>query len=69
MRSSMICQRKSWDPAPTDSLWRSWKVGRLHGQRTTLTRAWQLKLSACDEVIVDDSDTPSATTGAVTEEA
>lgn len=31
-------------------------------------RAWQLKLSACDEVIVDDSDTHSAAADAVTED-
>jgi hypothetical protein len=32
------------------------------------TRAWQLKLTTFDEVIVDDSDTHSAATEAVAEE-
>jgi putative transposase len=45
MRSSMSRRGNCWDNAPTESLWGSLKVGRLHGMRFETRRA------AMDEVI------------------
>jgi len=45
MRSSMSRKGDCWDNAPSESLWGSLKVGRLHGVRFTTRRA------AMDEVI------------------
>lgn len=45
MRSSMSRRGNCWDNAPTESLWGSLKVGRLHGRRFTTRRA------AMDEII------------------
>jgi putative transposase len=45
MRSSMSRKGNCWDNAPTESLWGSLKVGRLHGMRFETRRA------AMDEVI------------------
>lgn len=45
MRCSMSRKGNCWDNAPTESLWGSMKVGRLHGQRFETVRA------AKDEVI------------------
>ena len=45
MRSSMSRKGNCWDNAPTESLWGSLKVGRLHGCKFTTQR------QAMDEVI------------------
>ena len=45
MRSSMSRRSDCWDNAPTESLWGSLKVARLHGRRFATRRA------AMDEVI------------------
>jgi transposase InsO family protein len=45
MRSSMSRKGDCWDNAPTESLWGSLKVARLHGKRFATRRA------AMDEVI------------------
>lgn len=45
MRSSMSRKGNCWDNAPTESLWGSMKVGRLHGRRFETRRA------AMDEVV------------------
>jgi putative transposase len=45
MRSSMSRKGNCWDNAPTESLWGSLKVGRLHGRKFDTVRA------AKDEVI------------------
>ncbi|MFM7568755.1 MAG: IS3 family transposase [Betaproteobacteria bacterium] len=45
MRASMSRKGDCWDNAPTESLWGSLKVGRLHGMRFVTRRA------AMDEVI------------------
>lgn len=45
MRSSMSRKGNCWDNAPTESLWGSLKVGRLHGQRFATRRA------AMDEIV------------------
>lgn len=45
MRASMIRGGDCWDNAPTESLWGSLKVGRLHGMKFATRRA------AMDEVI------------------
>ena len=45
MRSSMSRKGDCWDNAPTESLWGSLKVARLHGVRFATRRA------AMDEVI------------------
>lgn len=45
MRASMSRKGDCWDNAPTESLWGSLKVGRLHGMRFATRRA------AMDEVI------------------
>ena len=45
MRCSMSHKGDCWDNAPTESLWGSLKVGRLHGMRFATRRA------AMDEVI------------------
>ena len=45
MRCSMSRKGDCWDNAPTESLWGSLKVGRLHGLRFATQRA------AMDEVI------------------
>jgi transposase InsO family protein len=45
MRASMSRKGDCWDNAPTESLWGSLKVGRLHGTRFATRRA------AMDEVI------------------
>ncbi len=45
MRSSMSRKGNCWDNAPTESLWGSLKVGRLHGMRFATRR------QAMDEVI------------------
>lgn len=45
MQSSMSRKGNCWDNAPTESLWGSLKVGRLHGMRFATRRA------AMDEVI------------------
>ena len=45
MRSSMSRKGNCWDNAPTESLWGSLKVGRLHGMRFETCR------QAMDEVI------------------
>lgn len=45
MRSSMSRKGDCWDNAPTESLWGSLKVGRLHGRRFATRR------EAMDEVI------------------
>ena len=43
--SSMSRKGNCWDNAPTESLWGSLKVGRLHGRRFATRRA------AMDEII------------------
>jgi transposase InsO family protein len=45
MRSSMSRKGDCWDNAPTESLWGSLKVGRLHGRRFDTRRA------AMDEIM------------------
>jgi len=45
MRSSMSRKGNCWDNAPTESLWGSLKVGRLHGKRFATRR------EAMDEII------------------
>jgi putative transposase len=45
MRSSMSRRGNCWDNAPTESLWGSLKVGRLHG------RKFETRRQAMDEVI------------------
>ena len=45
MRSSMSRRGNCWDNAPTESLWGSLKVGRLHGRKFATRR------QAMDEVI------------------
>jgi putative transposase len=45
MQSSMSRRRNCWDNAPTESLWGSLKVGRLHGMR------FETRRRAMDEVI------------------
>ena len=45
MQSSMSRKGNCWDNAPTESLWGSLKVGRLHGMRFDTRR------QAMDEVI------------------
>ncbi|MBL8352183.1 MAG: IS3 family transposase [Burkholderiaceae bacterium] len=45
MRSSMSRKGNCWDNAPTESLWGSLKVGRLHGRRFGTRRA------AMDEIV------------------
>ncbi|MCP6390649.1 integrase core domain-containing protein, partial [Klebsiella pneumoniae] len=45
MRSSMSRKGNCWDNAPTESLWGSLKVGRLHGCRFETRRA------AMDEIV------------------
>jgi hypothetical protein len=45
MRSSMSRRGDCWDNAPTESLWRSLKVARLHGRHFPTRRA------AMDEVV------------------
>ena len=45
MQSSMSRKGNCWDNAPTESLWGSLKVGRLHGMRFDIRR------QAMDEVI------------------
>jgi transposase InsO family protein len=45
MRSSMSQRGDCWDNAPTESLWGSLKVGRLHGRHFATRRA------AMDEII------------------
>ena len=45
MRSSMSRKGDCWDNAPTESLWGSLKVARLHGRR------FQTRSAAMDEVI------------------
>jgi transposase InsO family protein len=45
MRSSMSRRGNCWDNAPTESLWGSLKVGRLHGMR------FETRRQAMDEVI------------------
>ena len=45
MRSSMSRRGNCWDNAPTESLWGSLKVGRLHGRRFATRR------EAMDEII------------------
>ena len=45
MRSSMSRKGNCWDNAPTESLWGSLKVGRLHGRRFETRRA------AMDEIV------------------
>ena len=45
MRSSMSRKGDCWDNAPTESLWGSLKVARLHGRR------FQTRRAAMDEVI------------------
>jgi putative transposase len=45
MRSSMSRRGDCWDNAPTESLWGSLKVARMHGRHFTARRA------AMDEVI------------------
>lgn len=45
MRSSMSHKGNCWDNAPTESLWGSLKVGRLHGQRFATRR------EAMDEIV------------------
>lgn len=45
MRSSMSRKGNCWDNAPTESLWGSLKVGRLHGKRFATCR------EAMDEII------------------
>ena len=45
MRSSMSRKGNCWDNAPTESLWGSLKVGRLHGRRFATRR------EAMDEVV------------------
>jgi len=45
MRSSMSRKGNCWDNAPTESLWGSLKVGRLHGMR------FETRRQAMDEVI------------------
>jgi putative transposase len=45
MRSSMSRKANCWDNAPTESLWGSLKVGRLHGMR------FETRRQAMDEVI------------------
>lgn len=45
MRSSMSRKGNCWDNAPTESLWGSLKVGRLHGRRFATRRA------AMDEIV------------------
>jgi len=45
MRSSMSRKGNCWDNAPTESLWGSLKVGRLHGQRFATRR------EAMDEIV------------------
>ncbi|MDN4066213.1 MULTISPECIES: IS3-like element ISRso20 family transposase, partial [Ralstonia solanacearum species complex] len=45
MRSSMSRRGDCWDNAPTESLWGSLKVGRLHGRQFATRRA------AMDEVV------------------
>ena len=45
MKSSMSRKGNCWDNAPTESLWGSLKVGRLHGMR------FETRRQAMDEVI------------------
>lgn len=45
MRSSMSRKGNCWDNAPTESLWGSLKVGRLHGRRFATRR------EAMDEIV------------------
>ena len=45
MRSSMSRKGNCWDNAPTESLWGSLKVGRLHGRRFDTRR------DAMDEIV------------------
>jgi putative transposase len=45
MRSSMSRKGNCWDNAPTESLWGSLKVGRLHGRRFDTRRG------AMDEIV------------------
>ncbi|MPW18984.1 transposase, partial [Paraburkholderia sp. CNPSo 3157] len=45
MRSSMSRRGDCWDNAPTESLWGSLKVARLHGRHFSTKRA------AMDEVV------------------
>ena len=45
MQSSMSRKGNCWDNAPTESLWGSLKVGRLHGMR------FETRRQAMDEVI------------------
>jgi putative transposase len=45
MKSSMSRKGNCWDNAPTESLWGSLKVGRLHGKR------FETRRQAMDEVI------------------
>ena len=45
MRSSMSRQGNCWDNAPTESLWGSLKVGRLHGCR------FETRREAMDEIV------------------
>lgn len=45
MRSSMSRKGSCWDNAPTESLWGSLKVGRLHGPR------FEIRREAMDEII------------------
>ncbi len=45
MRSSMSRRGDCWDNAPTESLWGSLKVGRLHGRHFATRRA------AMDEIV------------------
>ena len=45
MRSSMSRKGNCWDNAPTESLWGSLKVGRLHGKR------FKTRRDAMDEIV------------------
>ena len=45
MRSSMSRKGNCWDNAPTESLWGSLKVGRLHGRR------FRTRRDAMDEIV------------------
>ena len=45
MRSAMSRKANCWDNAPTQSLWGSLKVGRLHGRR------FKTRRDAMDEII------------------
>ena len=45
MRSSMSRKGNCWDNAPTESLWGSLKVGRLHGRR------FETRRDAMDEIV------------------